>query len=171
MKVFLYFLLAILMAGCCINFSEQTAGTDYNVGDMITSCDTKIMVEKFQWGNGTWTSDGKARVDDRNYAKGSGNDLNTRNVNLNFKYDFPLDEIKFKFGDYGGNSNIKINGDFKNVADFTSLNGTTVGGVRITMDVVQDGANWIGTAKLEGTINEFVIGGQEFWLDDICPCN
>jgi hypothetical protein len=159
------------MAGCCINFSEQTSGTDFNVGDVITSCDTDILVEQFQWGNGTWTSDGTARVDDRNYAKGSGNDLNARNVNLNFQYDYPLDKISFKFGDYGGNSNIKINGDFRNISDMTSLNGITVGSVQISMDVVQDGNNWIGNATLEGTINEFVIGGQELWLDDICPCN
>ena len=171
MRIFITVIFSILFTGCCIKFTNQTAGSDFNVGTIISSCDTDIMVEQFQWGNGTWTSSGTARVDDRNYAKGSGNDINARNVNLNFLYDHPLDKITFKFAEFGGNINIKINGDFKNINDMISLNGTSVGNVQITINANQDGNNWYGEAILEGVINEFVIGGQELWLDNICPCN
>ena len=171
MRVFVTVIFSILFTGCCIKFSDQTTGTNFNVGAVITSCDTEIMVEQFQWGNGTWTSSGNARIDDRNYAKGSGNDLNARNVNLNFQYDHPLDKITFKFGELGGNINIKINGDFQNIADLISLNGNSIGNTQVTINANQVGNNWYGEARLEGAINEFVIGGQELWLDNICPCN
>ncbi len=171
MRVFVAIIFSIIITGCCIRFSNQTAGTEFNVGAVIASCDTDILVEQFQWGNGTWTSSGTAQIDNHNYAKGSGNDLNANNVNLNFQYDFPLDKITFNFGELGGNNNIKINGDFKNIDNLISLNTTTLGNVQITVNASQNGNNWYGEVKLEGTINEFVIGGQELWLDDICPCN
>ncbi len=171
MRVFITIIFSVVIAGCCIQFEEYTSGTEFNVGDIITSCDTRILVEQFQWQNGTWSSTGTAKIHDQNYAKGSGNDLNARNVNLNFKYNYPLDKITFKFGELGGNINLKINGDFRNINDLVTLNGNTVGNVSVTINATQDGNNWYGDARLEGTINEFVIGGQELWLDNICPCN
>ena len=68
--------LVAFLSGCCLRYSDLTPGATYNVGDMITTSGTNIMVEQFQWANGNWTSSGSAKVDTRNYAQGSGKDLN-----------------------------------------------------------------------------------------------
>ena len=150
----------VFLSGCCVKFSNLTPGNTYSVGDTITTSEADISVEQFQWPNGTWTTTGRAKVDDRNYAQGSGNDLNANNVNLSFQFDYPVDKISLKFGELGGNNNIKVNGTFQNVANLVDLNGNSIGGVQITVN---------GTMDLDGTINDFAIGGQELWLDDVCP--
>jgi len=107
-------------------------------------------------------------VDTRNYSQGSGNDLNARNVNLRFLFDYPVVRITLKFGELGGNNNIQVNDDFKNVQDLVSLNGTTVGGAQVTVNAIQQGNNWYGKMTLDGNINNFSIGGQELYIDDVC---
>jgi len=154
--------------GCCLKFTDLESGTEYNVGDTITTSGKDIIVNKFQYASGVWTTSGSARVDSRNYAQGSGYDLNARNVNLNFKFDYPLSEITLKFGELGGNNNIEINGEFKNIRDLIELNGTSLGGVQIIVNATQPEHNWYGMIILSGTINDFSIGGQELWLDDVC---
>jgi hypothetical protein len=157
------------VSGCCVTFSDQTPHTEYHVGDVITSSGTDLAVEKFQYAGGAWTSSGSAMVDTSNYSHGSGKDLNARNVNVRFRFNYPLDGITLKFGELGGNNNIEVNSDFKNVQDLISLNGTTVGNVQVTVNATQQGNNWYGEMTLDGTINDFLIGGQELWLDNICP--
>jgi len=166
--IFVAVLVTFIPGCCCLRFSDLTPGATYNVGDMITTSGTDIAVEQFQWGDGNWTSSGSAKVDTRNYSKGSGNDLTPGNVNLRFLFDYPVDKITLKFGDLGGNSNIKVNDDFRNVPDLVSLNGTMLGGVQVTMNAVQQGSNWYGKMTLDGNINNFSIGGQELYIDDVC---
>ena len=159
----------VFLSGCCVKFSNSTPGDTYSVGDTITTSQADIIVEQFQWSNGTWTTSGSAKVDDRNYGQGSGNDLNANNVNLNFQFDYPVDKITLKFGELGGNNNIRVNGAFQNVPNLVALNGNSINGVQITVNASQQGNNWYGTMELEGAIDEFTIGGQELWLDDVCP--
>jgi hypothetical protein len=161
----------VFLSGCCVKFSNLTPGETYNVGDTIATSPADIVVEQFQWSNGTWTTSGSAMVDDRNYGQGSGNDLNANNVNLNFQFDYPVNKITLKFGELGGNNNIRVNGAFQNVANLVDLNGNSIGGVQITVNANQQGNNWYGSMELDGTINEFAIGGQELWLDDVCTEN
>ena len=167
--IFVAALVTFISGCCCVRFEDQSPGTRYNVGDTITTSGKDILVERFQYGDGVWTTSGTAEVDTRSYAHGSGNDLNARNVNLHFKFDYPIDKITFKFGELGGNNNIKVNGDFQNVRDLISLNGTTIAGVQVAVDASQQGNNWYGKMTLEGDITDFSIGGQELWLDDVCP--
>lgn len=157
--------LVTVISGCCVRFSDLTPGTKYNVGATITSSGRHIKVEQFQWSNGNWTNTGFAEVDTQG---GSNNNMHTNNVNLNFIFDYPVDEITLRYGEYGGNNNIKVNNDFKNVPDIIDLNGTTLGGVQVTVNAAQQGGNWFGMIILEGTINNFSIGGQELWVDDVC---
>ena len=109
-KIMLMFavVFVVFLTGCCIKFSDLTPEATYHVGDTITACGTNIVVEKFQRGDGNWTSSGSARVDTRNYAQGTGNDLNARSTNLHFQFDYPIEKITFKFGELGGNNNIKV---------------------------------------------------------------
>ncbi len=162
-------LLVLLVAGCCARFEDAAPGTQYSVGQTFYTSGTNITVEQFQWSDMIWTAGGHAKIDNHGYARGTGNDINARNVNLRFNFDYPLKKIALKFGDLGGNNNIRVNGDFRNLGRLVTLDGSTVGGVAVTVNATQQGANWYGIIVLDGTIREFSIGGQELWLDDVCP--
>ncbi|NOQ21271.1 MAG: hypothetical protein GQ565_01300 [Candidatus Aegiribacteria sp.] len=166
-------LLLTVIAGCCntIRFSDLSPGTRYEVGDVITTSGVDIVVEPFMWGNDNWTSDGRAEVDSRQYSGASGNDMNARNVNLNFTFDYPRSKISLKFADLGGNENIQVNDEFLNLNEIISLDGLILGGVTLSVSAVQEGTNWIGKLVLDGTIHSFSIGGQELWIDDVCYCD
>jgi len=164
-KFILAALLIGLVSGCCVKFEDVAPGTQYPVGQTFYTSGTNITVEQFQWANGTWTTNGKARIDATNHAKGTGREINANNVNLRFKFDYPLKKITLKFAELGGNNNMMVNADFRNVGNLVSLNGLTVGGVTVTAV----GGNSYGIIVLDGAIKEFAIGGQELWLDDICP--
>lgn len=159
---------ALLLTGCCAKFNDLPYGATYNVGSTINSSEPDIEVKPFQYANGNMTSTGTAKVDNRNYAPGSGNDLNSRNVNLHFLFDYPISKFTFKFGELGGDNNIEINNDFRYIPDLIDLHGTTIGGVNVTVNASQRGNNWYGEMKFEGDIQDFSIGGQELWIDNIC---
>ncbi len=90
-------MLIVLVSGCCVKFEDVAPGTQYPVGQTFYTSGTNIGVEQFQWTNGTWTTDGKARIDATNHAKGTGREINANNVNLRFKFDYPLKKITLKF--------------------------------------------------------------------------
>jgi hypothetical protein len=138
------------------------------MGDVITTSGINIDVAEFQRGNGTWTSAGFAKISTQNYARGSGYEINCNNTNLHFQLAFPVEEITLNFGELGGNINIQINGSFKNIPDLIDINNTSISGVNITVNAIQEGNNWYGTLILQGVISDFAIGGQELWLDDVC---
>jgi len=156
-------------SGCCLRFSDLALDTVYHVGDTFTTSGKQVKVERFQWGGGAWTDEGRARVDGRHYARGSGRDMNAGNVNLKFLFDYPISKLSLKFAEFGGNVNLRINGDHRNTSDFIDLHGSTVGGVLVDVQAVQEGGhNWYGSMTLTGTIDDVAIGGQELWLDDVC---
>jgi len=151
----------------CVSFEGLTLGDSYHVPDRFTDTDVEITVRAFQWGNGEWTTDGYAQVDDQGLAGGSGQEMWINNVNLDFDFCCVLEKgLTLKFGEYGGNLNIEINGIFKNFADFADIDGDNFDGVTVT---VTDGlGNDTGTLTLEGEVWSFAIGGQELWIDDVC---
>jgi hypothetical protein len=140
----------------------------YHVGDTFPTGPAIVTALPFQWSGGGWTSDGYAQVDTSGLAGGSGQEMMVNNVNLHFHFAAPLSCLELKFGEYGGNLNIEINGDFRNFENFADINGLIIGGVEVS--VVNGLGNDQGTLTLNGTIHSFVLGGQELWIDDVCPC-
>lgn len=151
----------------CIDFEDLTSGTRYKVGDVFTASGAKIAVEIFFLTGGTSASDGYAQIGTRGEAGGSGNELQINNVNLRFDFGSPISDLSIFFGELGGNLNLDINGDFQNFGNFADINGATIGGVDIY--VVNGFGNDQGRLRFIGTIHSFSIGGQELWIDDVCP--
>jgi hypothetical protein len=149
----------------CVDFECLTYDTYYYVTDTFTCSGVTMTVKEFQWSDLTWTSDGHAWVDNVQKAGGSGLDINCNNVNINFDFGSPLDGLSLLYGEYGGNLNIDINGDFRNFEDFASI-PSPIGGVNVA---VTDLGGGLGKLTLTGVINSFDIGGQELWVDDVCP--
>jgi len=148
-----------------INFEDLTLSTTYNVGDTFNTSGIPITVKQFQWKDGTWYTGGYTQVTNGGYAGASGNEMLVNNVNLDFGFSAPPEGLSLLFGEYGGNCNIEINGDFRNFENFVDINGLAIGGVNVT--VVNGLGNDKGTLDLAGTINQFAIGGQEFAIDDV----
>jgi hypothetical protein len=154
--------------GTCLSFSDLTVGDEFNVGDSIVTDSVGVSVEPFLYLDGSSTATGDARVDDRGYAGGSGLDVNAGNVNLSFEFAFPGQRMYLAFGELGGNVNLRVNGDTANVGDMVDLDGTSLGGLGVSVLASQTGNNWFGTLSVDGAIRDFAIGGQELWIDDVC---
>jgi LysM repeat protein len=151
----------------CTEFEDLNSGSVYKVGERFITSNTIISVGQFVWGNGTPTADGYAAVAAQSAAGGFGNEMQVNNVNLNFMFDVPSTGLSMLFGEYGGSLNIDVNGDFLNFADFADINGTALGGVKIS--VLNGFGNDKGFLQLSGAIKTFAVGGQELWIDNVCP--
>jgi len=149
----------------CIDFEDLPLGGEYHVGDSFVDSGVVIAVEHFQWGNGQWTDGGYAKVENEGLAGSSGQEMAVNNVNLRFDFgDSSYTGLSLRYGEYGGNINIEINGDLRNVADFSDVM-SPVGGVHVSTGNLGNG---MGALVLSGTINSLAIGGQELWIDHIC---
>jgi hypothetical protein len=151
----------------CVDFEQQVLGTVYHVGNIFTESGVEINIQSFDWGGGQWFTGGSAKIENRQHAGHTGQDINVNNVNLSFNFGGPRESLSLHFGEYGGNLNININGDFRNFQNFADINGATIGGV--TISIVNGFGNDRGFLQLSGTINSFAIVGQELWIDHVCP--
>lgn len=150
----------------CIDFESPPLGTSYNVADSFTDSGATMTVEPFQWSNSNWTNAGHADIGNAGQAGGSGQELHTNNVNVGVAFPSTPNVVHLKFGEYGGNLNLEVNGDFQNFANFADLHGAVVGGA--TLSVTNGLGNDQGTVLLSGEVNRLALGGQELWLDDVC---
>ncbi|MCA9200147.1 MAG: hypothetical protein KDA87_21560, partial [Planctomycetales bacterium] len=155
----------------CIDFEDLTAGDRYVVGDTFladaTGFQAKITGEPFQWSNGIFTSGGFTLVEPGNMSGEVGQDMQVNNILLHFDFGGPVDGLTMSFGEYGGNLNLEINGDFHNFEDFQDVNGLNIGGTLV--QVIGGTGNGTGELIVSGTVNSFKVGGQELWIDHICP--
>ncbi len=150
----------------CIEFEEPPLGTTYAVGASFADSGATVAVEPFQWSNGTWTSGGHARIENGGQAGGTGQEIWANNVNLRFVFPVRPNVVFVRFGAYGGNLNLEINGDLKNFDNFASIDTSTIGGVAVA--VVNGFGDGMGTLTLTGEIDSFAIGGQELAIDHVC---
>lgn len=153
----------------CADFDDLESGDEYHVGDTFTTSGVRITTAVFQLEDGNWTSSdsGFVEVQSGDQTGGSGQEIRVSNILLNFDFGGTLSDLTLQFGEYGGNLNIEINGEFVNFENFEDLNGTTIAGVDST--VVNGLGEDRGTLTLAGPIDTFAVGGQELWIDDVCP--
>ena len=151
----------------CIDFESLSLGTRFNVNATFTEAGVTIAAVDFQWSNGTMTSDGFTEVESGGLAGGFGQEMWVNNILLQFDFGEIVQGLTLQFGEFGGNLNVEINGEFVNFGAFSELDGATIGGVNVS--VTNGFGNNQGTLKLSGSIDSFAIGGQELWIDNVCP--
>lgn len=152
----------------CVDFEQQVLDTVYHVGDIFTESGVEINIQSFGWGSDQLTT-GYAKIENRQLAGHTGQDIFVGNVNLSFNFGGPRESLSLRFGEYGGYLNININGDLRSFQNFADINGATIGGVTISVISVVNGfGNERGILQLSGTINSFAIGGQELCIDHVC---
>lgn len=136
-----------------------------------------VEAREFFWLPTGSTKLGIIEVQNGGLAGGSGLELMLNNVNADFDFGKSYaTDLWLEFGEYGGNINIDINGDFHNFNNFTDIDGMLIGGAKVS--VVNGFGNDKGRLHLAGTvpgaIHSFQIGGQELWIDNLrfeewCP--
>lgn len=135
-----------------------------------------IAAHPFTWRNGTTTSNGYAEIQSAGRAGGSGNEMAVNNLLVSISVGFgqTLQAVRISFGEYGGNLNVSVNNDHRNFDNFAQNNGTTIGGVQVSVPSGGLG-NDVGQIEFVGTmadqasgLGQLAVGGQELWIDDIC---
>lgn len=154
----------------CAAFEDLTLGARYVVGDSFSST-LQFEVKPFKWLDGSDTSTGFVEVSNGLMAAGSGQELTVNNARVRLLLPATatapaIVALGVRFGEYGGNVNLLINGALQNVENLAALDGMTIGGAVVS--VTGGLGNDAGELRIEGLIHEFEIGGQEFFLDDVC---
>ena len=153
----------------CVTFDDPdlSPGTIYRVNQMITSQGVTLAIQPFTWSSGTPTADGLASLD--NQPSFNSQVLSLNNVNLSYPINGSLPGLTLDYFYSGGNINIEINGEphweFHNPSE---MDGVAIRGVKISVRIDVDITNR-GSIHLDGKVSEFSIGGQELWVDNICP--
>ena len=155
----------------CYNFSSF-AGS-FMVGDVVAATGATINFQQFQWSNGMWTAGGVASVVASTFAGGTPvNELNLNNIFMRVTPNTPSTGASYRYADLGGNVNFGVNGDFRNVADISTLNGTVIGGCNVLVTRTNFPGGYRGIVEITpppGVLLErFGVGGQEFFVDDVC---
>lgn len=103
--------------------------------------------------------------------------LKVGNINLEFDFSqigFQPSQITFEFVDFGGNENLSINGDRQTIfiGDlFLAPASIGIAGVVVDGESLENEGTMYanaGLVTLTGAVNMFAIGGQEFWIDNVC---
>ncbi|MAE69699.1 MAG: hypothetical protein CME06_04425 [Gemmatimonadetes bacterium] len=160
-------------SGRCFNMESPPPGATYPVGFSLALPDVTISIDEFQYSGGGWAGPAHdANIVVSNEALGSAvQEIMVDNCTIVFEPDPPAKAARFRYADLGGNTNFEINGDFRNVADLSMLDGFIVGGHLVTV-VWVSGLGFergILTVHPAGPpIDLLRVGGQEFFLDDLC---
>lgn len=150
---------------CVPMFEDLAPHVPYYHHDVFFSHGLRFEVAPFQWTSGTFFAGGKVFADTAGAACGTGQDLLTNNANVKISFrEAIVDNVYWTFGEYGGNINLVINGDFRNVQNYRDLDGMIVGGVLV--NILWGGyGNDCGCIALQGPVKKLAIGGQEHWID------
>jgi hypothetical protein len=102
---------------------------------------------------------------------GSNHVLTLSNINADYNLTAltGVTGVTFEYFDGAGIENLMVNGDFL-IDQFATLAGTTfsLGGVDVFIDASSGIGFDYGTVTLTGAVQSFAVGGQQFYVDEVC---
>ncbi len=138
---------------------------------VFTESGIRMSVRNFRWTNGGGTFN-LARIETPPRRLGSANTIRTSNINLQFDFSalgFPVSQVDVQFLDMGGFENIAVNGQPSPVyAGELTRAPSSIAGVSVNVVTTSLPGGKSGTLTLNGPVTTLTIGGQEFWIDNIC---
>lgn len=158
----------------CVDFESVYPGNEYgnginSVGEIVlVEHLIPVSVEYFEWNTGG--TFGTATVDAAFSGFGTDNIMRTNNINLFFDFamvGFVVDKVTFEYADMGGHENFSVNGEPIFVGELK--NAPVPPGISINVNTSPMPGGEMGFVELIGEITTMTVGGQEFWLDNICP--
>ena len=142
----------------------------YSPGDWCFNEDgIDVYVVDFDYGGGLLFH--QMEVDPAFGPLGAGRVMEVNNIGQLFDLGglgIVTSQVTFEYIDYGGTENLQINGSPLMVGDLDTWSGLVLGGVHVQVAVVPYGAGQYGEVTLTGNVVELRVGGQEFWMDDLC---
>ena len=157
----------------CVTFDDLDIGTTFGEaagqqpGDLVyeTPEGVRVYVQDFLYSDegGTFNT---ADIQGPSDEFGSGPFVFFNNLNMQFDFnDLPFEprRVDFEFRDQGGNQNLSVNGSDV-YRDLLVVAPSPIGGV--SWSWVDGGTRFGGT--LDGTVEQFLIGGQELSVDTVC---
>ncbi len=163
-------------ANCCTDFESMpfTPDTVFNVVhiSIATACGFHVTNENLKIGTNSYFN--FARVEKSLHGFGADHVLNMNNVTLLFtSTGTPRNMVTFEYLDLGGTENLSINGvlyigeiSAAPASSVLSGTGVTVAVTAIPIPLPARGKK--GIVTLTGAIKSFGVGGQEFYLDNVC---
>jgi hypothetical protein len=164
-------------AQVCVDFEPPfIVGTQYGApaghssGDVVfTVSGIQVSVHNFDFpgGGGTFNV---ANIDVAPVPFGSGQSMRMNNINLEFDFNsigFAPREVRFEFLDLGGFENISVNGSSIFIGDLSAV-PSPIGGVNISVSTTPVAGGKKGIVILTGAVQKIKVGGQEFWIDNVC---
>ena len=136
----------------CIDFDDLELG-EYDTEQEFFYAGVKITV-----------IEGSVIIGDEEVAGGSGQELGTDSGIVAFEFDPPLDGLTLRYSQRTFETPytfLEINGKQWGSDRLDDADGITLGGVKVTV--------YDSVLKLDGTINSFMIGGSDLFIDDVCP--
>lgn len=159
----------------CVTFEPPlTVGTEYGApagqssGDTIFTANS-ITVSVYDFvSSGGGNTLGVARIDAA--PSGSGQSIRTNNINLEFDFGgigFVPTKVQFEFLDLNIDENLSVNGSPIFAGDIAAA-PKSLGGATVAVSSTPLGVNKKGIVTLTGAIQTLRVGGQEFWIDNVC---
>jgi hypothetical protein len=143
-----------------------STGQEFTAGETFTTEGVEFTVSDFVDSGGGTTSD-LVRVSGTNQAGGFADELQIDNVTIEPEIEQTLDGLSLMYGEFGGNLNLEINGDFRNFDNFADIHQTSVGGTNVFTGDVGTPGDSRGFMTVTGEVDQFALGGQELYVDNV----
>jgi len=158
-------------AASCLRMEGPPPGFAAGVGPLLVRPDGNVSLRPFLNGGG-WTAGGTATIVATNFAAGSPvQEMNLNNINLHVVPNPAVGSVTFAYADFGGNVNLAVNGVLVSLGELMASPGM-LGGVNVAVTKIVAFGYHYGVVTLTGgggvAINAFAVGGQEFYVDDVC---
>lgn len=150
---------------------QFTANTNSPGDEIFVESGVHVTLELFQFSSGGTAFNGAIVENDNN-----GKFVSLNNINMRFDFGslgFSPTEVTFRISDFGGTENIAVNNNKVVIGEISqNFNGQTIApGIvfNFTPSSPTNQSSGIGTVTaLTGDIKSFQIGGQEFFLYEVC---
>lgn len=122
--------------------------------------------------NGVFMSHDCATIVPSLMGLGSGRVMNLANISARYDVaalECPVQEVTFSYFDAGGTENFQVNASPNYVGEIDAIVPPNPSpDVFFSAVVTPMGPGKLVDVTLTGPVEHFTIGGQEFWIDDIC---
>lgn len=157
----------------CITFEDVPTGISIQQGRLIVTGGYVVEVKRFVTEDGgTLAGQGLGIGDSPVNKLRGGHKGFMGNVQAAPQLVSPADTITFRYQNRGGQIDLRVNGNMKVTSDgLPALDGQTVGGAEVRVQSSPSNAYTGGIVTVVGKINDFAVGGQELFVDDVCICS
>jgi hypothetical protein len=156
--------------GATVDAESRPLGETFNVpGPMFVENGIPCRVSDIHLGPGPFFN--FAQIDPAFAVCEDGQVIETNNVVVYFDiralYRIP-ESVGFEWFDQGGTENLEVNGAPRFIGAIEAAPFAIAPGVTYTNTFVDTGLGRCGQGTLTGPVSRFALGGQEFFIDNIC---